>query len=85
MFSTEQMKDNENHIQSFNAVRLRNDENEVPVVIVDQHQEGLFSKLLAQTRSEKIPNILTFWSETWLMKDSLMDSSAEFWGIFQSR
>lgn len=60
MFSTEQMKDNENHIQSFNAVRLRNDENEVPVVIVDQHQEGLFSKLLAQTRSEKIPNILTF-------------------------
>ena len=42
MFSTEHMKDDESHIQSFNTVRLRSGENEVPVVIVDQHQEGLF-------------------------------------------
>ena len=47
MFSTEQKKDDESHIQSFNAVRLRNDQNEVPIVIVDQHQEGLFLELLA--------------------------------------
>ena len=55
MLSTEQMKDDESHIQSFNAVRLRNGENEVPVVIVDQHQEGQFLESLAQTYSEKFP------------------------------
>ena len=55
MLSTEQMKDDGSHIQSFNKVRLRNGENEVPVVIVDQHQEGQFLESLAQTYSEKFP------------------------------
>lgn len=42
IISTKHVKDDESHIQSFNAIRLRSSENEVPVVIVDQHQEGQF-------------------------------------------